>query len=106
MLATTGAVVLALEWNGSPANAAVRSFGYHADEHTWPVGVTLVSALGGRGCGLGDIGTSRRAARWLTFGNVGLAGYPEHAAVAFSTGSADLVVREVAASPKEDTQHT
>lgn len=46
MLATTGAVVLALAWNGSPANAAVRSFGYGAEEHTWPVGVTLASALG------------------------------------------------------------
>ena len=59
-----------------------------------------------RGHCLGDIGTSRRAARRLTFGNVSRAGYPEHAAVAFSTGSGDLVVREVAASAKEDTQHT
>lgn len=45
MLATTGAVVLALAWNGSPANAAVRSIGYATEEHSWPVGVTLVSAL-------------------------------------------------------------
>jgi hypothetical protein len=45
MLATTGAVVLALAWNGSPANAAVRSVGYGAEEHTWPAGVALVSAV-------------------------------------------------------------
>lgn len=45
MLATTGAVVLALAWNGSPANAAVRSVGYGAQEHSWPAGVALVSAL-------------------------------------------------------------
>jgi hypothetical protein len=45
MLATTGAVVLALAWNGSPANAAVRSIGYGAEEHTWPAGVALVSAV-------------------------------------------------------------
>jgi hypothetical protein len=45
MLATTAAVVLALAWNGSPANAAVRGFGYGAEERTWPVGVTLVSAV-------------------------------------------------------------
>jgi hypothetical protein len=45
MLATTGAVVLSLAWNGSPANAAVRGFGYGPEEHTWPVGVTLVSAV-------------------------------------------------------------
>lgn len=45
MLATTGAVVLALAWNGSPANAAVRSVGYGAAEQTWPAGVALVSAF-------------------------------------------------------------
>lgn len=45
MLATTGAVVLALAWNGSPANAAVRSVGYGAQGHSWPAGVALVSAL-------------------------------------------------------------
>jgi hypothetical protein len=45
MLATTGAVVLALAWNGSPANASVRSVGYGAEEHTWPAGVALVSAV-------------------------------------------------------------
>src|SRR5215475_14338340 len=45
MLATTGAVVLALAWNGSPANAAVRGVGYAADEHTWPPGVALMSAV-------------------------------------------------------------
>jgi hypothetical protein len=45
MLATTGAVVLALAWSGSPANAAVRSVGYGAEEHTWPAGVALVSAV-------------------------------------------------------------
>jgi hypothetical protein len=45
MLATTGAVVLALAWNGSPANAAVRSVGYGAEEQTWPAGVALVSAV-------------------------------------------------------------
>jgi hypothetical protein len=45
MLATTGAVVLALAWNGSPANAAVRSVGYAGEEHTWPAGVALMSAV-------------------------------------------------------------
>jgi hypothetical protein len=45
MLATTGAVVLALAWNGSPANAAVRGVGYATEEHTWPPGVALVSAV-------------------------------------------------------------
>ena len=45
MLATTGAVVLALAWNGSPANAAVRSVGYGSQEHTWPAGVAMAVAL-------------------------------------------------------------
>jgi hypothetical protein len=45
MLATTGAVVLALAWNGSPANAAVRSVGYGSQEHTWSAGVPMVVAL-------------------------------------------------------------
>jgi hypothetical protein len=45
MLGTTGAVVLALAWNGSPANAAVRSVGYASEEHTWPAGVALVTAV-------------------------------------------------------------
>ncbi|MDR2985976.1 MAG: hypothetical protein LBV34_14165 [Nocardiopsaceae bacterium] len=45
MLATTGAVVLALAWNGSPANAAVRGFGYGTQENSWPAGVALVSAV-------------------------------------------------------------
>jgi hypothetical protein len=46
VLGTTGAVVLALAWNGSPANAAVRSVGYAGQERTWPAGVALVAALG------------------------------------------------------------
>jgi hypothetical protein len=45
MLCTTGAVVLGLAWNGSPANAAVRSVGYGSREHAWPAGVALVAAL-------------------------------------------------------------
>lgn len=45
MLGTTGAVVLALAWNGSPANAAVRSVGYGSAERTWPAGVAFVTAL-------------------------------------------------------------
>jgi hypothetical protein len=46
VLGTTGAVVLALAWNGSPANAAVRSVGYAGQERTWPAGVALVATLG------------------------------------------------------------
>jgi len=46
VLGTTGAVVLALAWNGSPANAAVRSIGYAGQERTWPAGVAMVAALG------------------------------------------------------------
>src|SRR5262249_57961827 len=46
VLGTTGAVVLALAWNGSPANAAVRSVGYAGQERTWPAGVAMVATLG------------------------------------------------------------
>jgi hypothetical protein len=46
VLGTTGAVVLALAWNGSPANAAVRSVGYAGQERTWPPGLALLAALG------------------------------------------------------------
>jgi hypothetical protein len=45
MLATTGAVVLALAWNGSPANAAVRSIGYGSQMRSWPAAVAIVVAL-------------------------------------------------------------
>jgi hypothetical protein len=45
MLATTGAVVLALAWSGSPANAAVRSVGYGAQEKSWPTGAALLAAI-------------------------------------------------------------
>ncbi len=45
MLGTTGAVVLALAWNVSPANAAVRSVGYGSQEKTWPDGVALLAAV-------------------------------------------------------------
>ena len=45
MLATTGAVVLALAWSGSPANAAVRSVGYGAQERSWPTGLALLAAI-------------------------------------------------------------
>jgi hypothetical protein len=45
MLGTTGAVVLALAWNVSPANAAVRSVGYWSQEKTWPAGVALLAAV-------------------------------------------------------------
>ena len=44
MLGTTGAVVLALAWNVSPANAAVRSVGYGSQEKAWPAGVALLAA--------------------------------------------------------------
>jgi hypothetical protein len=46
VLGTTGAVVLALAWNGSPANAAVRSIGYAGQERTWPAGAAMVATLG------------------------------------------------------------
>jgi hypothetical protein len=45
MLGTTGAVVLALAWNVSPANAAVRSVGYGSQERSWPAGVAMVAAI-------------------------------------------------------------
>ena len=45
MLGTTGAVVLALAWNASPANAAVRSAGYGAQEKTWPAGAAPLAAI-------------------------------------------------------------
>jgi hypothetical protein len=45
MLATTGAVVLALAWSGSPANAAVRSVGYGGQEKSWPTGAALLAAI-------------------------------------------------------------
>ena len=45
MLGTTGAVVLALAWNASPANAAVRSVGYGSQEKAWPAGVALLAAV-------------------------------------------------------------
>jgi hypothetical protein len=45
MLGTTGAVVLALAWSGSPANAAVRSVGYGAQEKSWPTGAALLAAI-------------------------------------------------------------
>ena len=45
MLGTTGAVVLALAWNVSPANAAVRSVGYGSQEKTWPAGAALLAAV-------------------------------------------------------------
>jgi hypothetical protein len=45
MLCTTGAVVLALAWSGSPANAEVRSVGYGAQEKTWPTGLALFAAI-------------------------------------------------------------
>jgi hypothetical protein len=44
-LATTGAVVLALAWSGSPANAAVRSVGYGTQEKSWPTGAALLAAI-------------------------------------------------------------
>lgn len=45
MLGTTGAVVLALAWNASPANAAVRSVGYGSQETTWPAGTAPLAAV-------------------------------------------------------------
>jgi hypothetical protein len=45
MLATTGAVVLALAWSGSPANAAVRNVGYGAQEKSWPTSAALLAAI-------------------------------------------------------------
>jgi len=56
MLTSTAAVVLALVWSISPANAAVRVWspsatgqaagaGAHAAAHTWPPGLPVLSAL-------------------------------------------------------------
>jgi hypothetical protein len=45
MLGTTGAVVLALAWNVSPANAAVRSVGYGSQEKSWPAGAAMIAAI-------------------------------------------------------------
>jgi hypothetical protein len=45
MFGTTGAVVLALAWNGLPANAAVRSVGYGSQERTWPAGLAMTVAV-------------------------------------------------------------
>jgi hypothetical protein len=44
MLASTAAVVLALVWSVSPANAAVRS-GYGAATSSWPAGLPVIAAL-------------------------------------------------------------
>lgn len=45
VLGTAGAVILALAWNISPANAAVRGVGYSHLERTWPAGAALITAL-------------------------------------------------------------
>ena len=45
ILGTTGAVVLALAWNASPANAAVRGVGYGHLARTWPTGAALAVAI-------------------------------------------------------------
>ena len=45
MLGTAGGVILALAWNISPANAAVRGVGYGHMEKTWPAGAALIAAL-------------------------------------------------------------
>ncbi len=44
MLCTTGAIVLALAWS-APANAAVRTVGYGAQEKSWPTGAALIAAI-------------------------------------------------------------
>jgi len=46
MLGTTAAVVFALAWNGSPANAAVRSAGYGTKATSWPPGLPALAAVG------------------------------------------------------------
>jgi len=43
MLTSTGAVVLALVWSVSPANAAVRS-GYGHTASSWPTGLPIIAA--------------------------------------------------------------
>lgn len=45
MLGTSAAVVFALTWSGSPANAAVRSAGYGMRSTSWPPGVPLLAAI-------------------------------------------------------------
>lgn len=45
MLGTTGAVVLALAWHDSPANAAVRGVGYGHLERAWAPGISLLAAF-------------------------------------------------------------
>lgn len=45
MLGTAGAVVLALAWNVSPANAAVRGVGYGHLEKAWAPGAALLAAV-------------------------------------------------------------
>lgn len=44
MLGTTGAVILALAWNVSPANAAVRRVGYGHLERAWSPAAALIAA--------------------------------------------------------------
>jgi hypothetical protein len=44
MLTGTGAVVLALVWSVSPANAAVRS-GYGQTTDSWPTGLPIIAAV-------------------------------------------------------------
>jgi len=44
MLTSTGAVVLALVWSVSPANAAVRS-GYGETSSSWPAGLPVIAAI-------------------------------------------------------------
>jgi hypothetical protein len=46
MLGTTAAVILAMVWTGSPANAAVRSAGYGLKATSWPPGVPVLVAIG------------------------------------------------------------
>jgi hypothetical protein len=45
MLTTTGAVVLALAWNDSPANAALRTPGTGVAASPWPHGLPAIAAL-------------------------------------------------------------
>jgi hypothetical protein len=45
MLSTTGAVVVALAWNGSPANAAVRTSGSPPQGSPWPAGLPVLAAV-------------------------------------------------------------
>ena len=45
ILGTIGAVVLALAWGASPANAAVRGVGYGHLARTWPTGAALAAAV-------------------------------------------------------------